>query len=125
VESFEQLTAMGDGARGKIVLFNPPPMQRRGRTFEEYGRLQAFRTGGAVAAAKQGALAALVRSAGTGAYRLPHTGGLHYDEATPKIPAAALSVEDADLIDRLIHSRRGPVRVRLLLTPKFDGEVES
>ena len=125
VDSFEQLKAIGDGARGKIVLFNPPAMQRRGQAFEEYGRLQAFRGGGAVAAAKQGAVAALVRSAGTGAYRLPHTGGMHYDDATPKIPAAAVSAEDAELINRLIHSRRGPVRMHLLLTPKFDGDVES
>jgi len=124
VESFEQLKAIGDGARGKIVLFNPPAMQR-GSSFSEYGRLQAFRGGGAAAAAKQGAVAALVRSAGTGAFRLPHTGAMHYDEATPKIPAAAVSAEDADLIGRLIGSRRGPVRVHLVLTPKFDADVES
>ena len=124
VASFEELRALGDGARGKIVLFNPRPMQR-GRTFEEYVRVQAFRGGGAVAAARQGAVAALVRSAGTGAYRLPHTGMMRYDDATPKIPAAALSAEDTELLDRLIHSRRGPVRVHLLLTPRFDGDVES
>lgn len=124
VESFEQLKAIGDAARGKIVLFNPPAMQR-GRSFTEYGRLVAFRGGGATAAAKQGAVAALVRSAGTGAFRLAHTGAMHYDEATPKIPAAAVSAEDAELINRLINSRRGPVRVHLVLTPKFESEVES
>ncbi|HEX9103768.1 MAG TPA: M28 family peptidase, partial [Polyangia bacterium] len=124
VASFEQLKALGDGARGKIVLFNPRPMQR-GRSFEEYGRVQAFRGGGAVAAARQGAVAALVRSAGTGAYRLPHTGGMRYDDATPKIPAAAVSAEDAELIKRLINSKRGPVRVHLLLTPRFESDVDS
>jgi Zn-dependent M28 family amino/carboxypeptidase len=51
---------------------------------------------------------------------------MHYEEGTPKIPAAAISVEDAELINRLINSGgRGRVRVRLVLTPKFDGEVES
>lgn len=124
VASFDELKALGDAARGKIVLFNARQMQR-GRTFEEYGRVQAFRGGGAVAAARQGAAAVLVRSAGTGAYRLPHTGGMHYDDGVAKIPAAAISSEDADLINRLISSRRGQVRVRLVLTPKFDGEVES
>jgi carboxypeptidase Q len=123
VASYNELKALGDGARGKMVLFNPRAMQR-GRTFEEYGRVQQFRGGGAVAAAKLGAVAALVRSAGTGAYRLPHTGGMHYDDAVPKIPAAALAVEDADLIHRLLRGG-GRVRVHLLLTPKFDGEVES
>jgi carboxypeptidase Q len=122
VRGYDELKALGDGARGKIVLFNPRAMQR-GRTFEEYGRAVAVRGGGAVAAAKQGAVAVLVRSAGTGAYRLPHTGGMHYDDATPKIPAAAVSAEDADLLARL--DGHGRVRVHLTLTPKFDGEVES
>jgi len=126
VATFDQLKALGDAVRGKIVLFNPRPMQR-GRTFEEYARVQAFRGGGAVAAGRLGAVAVLVRSAGTGAFRLPHTGGMHYDESVPKIPAAAVSAEDAELINRLISSKRhgAAVRVRLVLTPKFDGEVES
>jgi hypothetical protein len=123
VASYDELKALGDGARGKMVLFNPRAMQR-GRTFEEYGRTVAFRAGGAVAAAKVGAVATLVRSAGTGAYRLPHTGAMHYDDATPKIPAAAVAAEDAELIHRLLRAG-GHVRVRLVLTPKFDGEVES
>ena len=99
---------------------------QRGRTFDEYGR--ACRRSAAAAPwrrRRQGAVAALVRSAGTGAFRLPHTGGMRYDDATPKIPAAALSAEDADLLDRLLHAGRGAVRVHLLLTPRFDGDVES
>jgi hypothetical protein len=97
---------------------------QRGRTFDEYGRVVAIRSGAAMAAARQGGLAVLVRSAGTGEYRLPHTGGMHYDAAVPKIPAAALSLEDADLIHRLLHSGK-KVRVRLMMTPKFEPEVES
>ncbi|MDB4965946.1 MAG: Peptidase [Myxococcales bacterium] len=123
VASFDELKALGDGARGKIVLFNPRTMQR-GRSFEEYGRAVSFRAVGAVAAAKAGAVAALIRSAGTGAYRLPHTGAMFYDDATPKIPAAALTVEDADLIHRLARAG-GRLRVRLKLTPRLDGEVDS
>jgi carboxypeptidase Q len=122
VKGFDELKALGDGARGKIVVFDPPAM-RRGKSFDEYGRAVAVRGGGAVAAAKQGAVAVLVRSAGTGAYRLPHTGAMHYDDATAKIPAAALAAEDVDLLARL--SGHGHVRVHLVLTPKFDGEVES
>lgn len=128
VAGFEELKALGDGARGKIVLFNPRQMVR-GKTFDEYGRAVVVRSGGAVAAAKAGAVAALVRSAGTGEYRLPHTGGMHYDEATPKIPAAAVTAEDADLIKRLIDSGGGGahahVRMKLVMTPRFDGDVES
>jgi Zn-dependent M28 family amino/carboxypeptidase len=123
VSGFDELKALGEAARGKIVLFNPRPMQR-GRTFEEYGRAVAVRSGGAVAAAKAGGLVALVRSAGTGAYRLPHTGGFRYDEATPKIPTAAVTAEDAELISRLINSG-ARVRMKVVLTPKFAGDVES
>jgi hypothetical protein len=123
VASFDELKALGDGARGKIVLFNPRQMQRS-REFGEYGRAVAFRAAGAVAAAKAGAVAALVRSAGSGAFRQPHTGAMFYDDATPKIPAAALAVEDADLIHRLARDGQRP-RVRLKLTPRFEGEVDS
>ncbi len=123
VASFDELKALGDGARGKIVLFNPRPMQR-GRTFDEYGRVVAFRSHGAVAAAKAGAIAALVRSAGTGAFRLPHTGGMHYEDGTPKVPAAALAAEDAEQLHRLLAGGKG-ARVHLTLTPRFDGDVES
>jgi carboxypeptidase Q len=120
VASFDELTALGDGARGKIVLFNPRAMQR-GRSFDEYGRVVAFRGHGAVAAAKAGAVAALVRSAGTGLYRLPHTGALQYDDAVSKLPAAALAAEDAELIHRLVRGGH-KVRVRLRLTPKLESE---
>ena len=68
----------------------------RAHASRSMGARVAFRGGGAVAAAKAGAVAVLVRSAGTGAYRLPHTGGMRYDDATPKIPAAAVSAEDAE-----------------------------
>jgi Zn-dependent M28 family amino/carboxypeptidase len=64
------------------------------------------RSQGAVEAAKVGAVGALVRSVGTASYRLPHTGQMHYDEQVKKIPAAAITAEDADLISRLLKSGR-------------------
>jgi Zn-dependent M28 family amino/carboxypeptidase len=123
VASFDELRALGDKARGKIVLFSRT-MQRSQRTFEEYGGVAQLRGRGSVEAAKAGAVAALVRSAGTGAYRLPHTGGMRYDESVPKIPAAALAAEDADLIHRLLRNGQ-KVRVQLKLTPHSEGEIES
>ena len=121
--SFDELKALGDGARGKIVVFTPRAMQR-GRSFEEYGRVVAYRGAGAIAAGKAGAVAVLVRSAGTGAYRLPHTGAVRYDDAVPKIPAAALSNEDADLLHRLL--RKGQkVRLHLKLTAHSEPDVDS
>ncbi len=64
-------------------------------------------------AAKRGARAVLIRSVTATSLRTPHAGALKYDEGVPKIPAAALSIEDAELLARL--ARRGPVEVELSL----------
>ncbi len=121
VASFDELHALGDKARGRIVLFNRA--MERGNSFAGYGAVVPLRSGGAVEAAKLGAVATLVRSVGTGAYRLPHTGGMRYQAGVSKIPAAALAAEDADLIHRLLAD--GPVRVKMVLGCRDAGEVES
>jgi Zn-dependent M28 family amino/carboxypeptidase len=61
-------------------------------------------------------VAALIRSVGGAEYRLPHTGQTRYAADAPKIPAAAVTAEDADLIAHL--TREGAVRMRLTLTPQ-------
>jgi Zn-dependent M28 family amino/carboxypeptidase len=119
VRSFEELSAQGSAVRGKIVLFNRP-VTRGG---EGYGQVVPLRHGGAVAAARAGAIAALIRSVGTGAYQLPHTGATEYADGVAKIPFAAITAEDAELMHRLAQS--GPVRVRLRLGAKMAGTVES
>ena len=122
VRGFDELKALGDAAKGKIVLFQHD--MKRSHGFEEYGHAVGLRAFGAVAAAKAGAVAALVRSAGTGNYRLPHAGALRYDETVRKIPAAALSVADAELIHRLLATGQR-VRMKLKLTSHMEGEVDS
>ncbi len=52
-------------------------------------------------AAKLGAAAILVRSLGSKDLRIPHTGAVLYAEDAGKVPAAAVTAEDADLIARL------------------------
>src|SRR5579871_2879890 len=121
VASFEEVRALGDKAKGKIVLFNRA--MERSSGFSEYGRVVPLRGGGAVEAAKVGAVAALVRSVGTGAYRLPHTGAMRYDPAVARIPFAAVAAEDADLIHRLLAA--GPVKLRVRLGCRTDGEAQS
>jgi carboxypeptidase Q len=126
VESIDELKALGEKVRGKVVLFNKAMMRTRG--FEGYGSAVAVRGRGPVEAARLGAVAALVRSVGTGAFRLPHTGALRYDNSVPKIPAAALAAEDADLLHRLLAGGKPgsvPVKIRLRLGARMDGEVES
>jgi len=120
VHDFDELQALGRASvEGKIVLFNRPfdqQMAAQGFGREAYRQIVPHRTGGPSAAARLGAVAALVRSAGGSDYRLPHAGFLRYAKDIPPIPAAALTAEDADLIEGL--SREGPVRLHLTLTPQ-------
>ena len=95
VASFEDLDKRGRAAiEGKIVLFNVP--------YEGYNRSVVYRTAGPSRAARLGAVAALVRSITPTSLQSPHTGALEYVEGFPKIPAAAVTIEDALLIQRLV-----------------------
>lgn len=121
VWSFDQLAALGDRARGKIVLFNHH--MKASDDFHPYGQAVTLRVHGAVAAARVGAVAMLVRSAGSGEMRLPHAGSVRYEAGVTKIPAAALTAEDTDLIHRQLQ--KGPVKLHLELTSHQEPDVES
>src|SRR5436309_4247623 len=111
---------------GKIVLFNYPfdkQMAAEGRSFDAYGEAVVYRSDGPSAAARQGAVTCLIRSVGGADYRLPHTGQTNYADDAPKIPAGAITAEDADLIVDLV--RQGQVKMKLVLTPQQLPEVES
>jgi len=127
VNNFDELTALGAAkVTGKIVLFNAKfdeQLAAQGFGSDAYSQAVVYRGGGASAAAKLGAVAALNRAAGGLAYRLPHTGGLNYADDAPKIPAASITVEDADLIAHLVA--QGEVKMRLTLTPQTLPDVES
>jgi len=120
VSNFEELNQLGrEKIEGKIVLFNVKFDRRlaeAGVSGNAYGQVTQYRGGGASAAAKLGAAAVLVRSAGGSQNRLVHTGGLRYEDGVPKIPAAAVPYEDAELIAHL--ASQGQVTMRLLLTPE-------
>lgn len=118
--NFAELQALGrEKVAGKIVLFNYPfdkEMAAQGHGLDAYGEAVAYRGAGPSAAARLGAVAALIRSVGGAEYRIPHTGATRYANDAPKIPAGAVSAEDADLIASLVP--QGPVGMRLLLTPQ-------
>jgi hypothetical protein len=98
---------------GKIAVVTQP--MPRAQDGSGYGALNPARRQGPSEAARRGAVAYLVRSLATGMSREPHTGALNYaTDNTPKIPAAALSTIDAELIDHLA-ARGQPIRVRLKL----------
>ncbi len=100
-----------DVVRGKIVFFS----RRMARSPEGpgYGANVPMRSSGAAKAGPHGALAVLVRSIGTSTSRFAHTGSTNYADGGPRIPAAAVSNTDADLLERLLA--RGPVRVTVVL----------
>ena len=97
---------------GKIAVVTQPMV--RTQTGEGYGAINAVRTAGPSEAARRGAVAYLLRSLSTSENRLPHTGALRYADSAPKIPAAALSVVDAELLDHMA-TRGQPIRIRLSL----------
>jgi len=74
-------------------------------------------------AARRGARAVLVRSVTAVSLRTPHAGALRYDDGVRRIPAAAVSTEDADLLARL--ARRGPVEVELELGARMLPDAPS
>ena len=105
VSSFEELESLADGAAaGKIVVYAVP--------WEGYGKTVQYRTHGASRAAALGAVAALVRSATGRSLSTPHTGALRYAEDQARIPAAAITVEDAEWM-KAMAARGHEIRVRL------------
>ena len=127
VNNFDELNALGRSkVEGKIVLFNykfDRQMAAQGFGGNAYGQAVAYRGRGPSAAARLGALAVLVRSAGGSQNRLAHTGATRYADDAPKIPAAAVTYEDADLIAHL--AEQGTVLFRLVLTPQVLPDAVS
>ncbi|CAI9730005.1 Hypothetical predicted protein [Octopus vulgaris] len=97
VNSFEELRKKAQMAEGKIVVFN--------QKWISYGETVQYRTQGASEAAKVGALACLIRSVTPFSIYSPHTGHQYYSEGVRKIPTACITVEDAEMMERM--SKRG------------------
>jgi hypothetical protein len=118
VRSFEELQARRNEVRGSIVLFDvsfDQQMADRGFAGPAYGQAVKFRVAGPKLAAEMGAAAALVRSVGGANFRIAHTGATQLADGA-RIPAAAVTAEDAMLMSRL--AARGPLRMHLTLTPQ-------
>lgn len=104
-ESFEEFEKVSEEeVAGKIVVFVPK--------WEGYGKTVQYRGNAASVASKKGAVAALVRSITPFSLGTPHTGHQNYADGVKKIPAAAITVEDAEMLLRMY--RRGlPIQIHL------------
>lgn len=126
VHSVDEGVARAAEVKGAIVLVTVPFDQHladNGQAGQAYRQAAEPRFRGPATLAPLGAAAVLVRSVGGADYRLPHTGATGFPEGAPRVPAAAVSAEDAALIERL--AAKGPVKMKLTLTPQLLPEVDS
>ncbi len=118
VTVIHDFSELGPQVAGTVVLYDVPmDPSTPGRG---YGSVVRYRTRGASAAAAHGAVAVLVRSLATGSLATPHTGVMHYEDDTPRIPAAAITTEAAAEMSRLAAAGQ-PVRVHLLMRDEDRG----
>jgi len=123
VESLAALGALDRAAvEGRIVFVDQ--RMERARDGHGYGDGVGVRWGAATAAGTLGASAVIIRSVGTDDSRFPHTGVMHYEDEGPRIPAAAISNADADVLGRWIAAGQS-VRLRLRLDCTEGGPAAS
>ena len=116
VGGFDELRARTAEARGRIVVWDVP--------FTSYGQTVQYRARGASEAARAGAVASLVRSVGPFGMQTPHTGSMRYDTAVARIPAAAITMEDAMLLRRLQERGETP-RLTLRMAARTRPDAPS
>lgn len=120
VDELKKLPA--EQVRGRIVFLDT--RMKRARDGSGYGAAVASRSTGALEAGRLGAAAVVIRSIGTASTRLPHTGAMRYEDGVAKIPAAALSNPDADLLAAQLATGK-PVRFRLHLETRSLPDATS
>ncbi len=116
VSSFDELEQRKAEAKGKILVFDAP--------FTNYGETGRYRRAGAVAAAKAGAVALLIRSVGPYGIQTPHTGSMNYDSTVTRIPAAAITMEAAMMLHRM-QERGEKIVLRLRMGARMLPDADS
>lgn len=123
---FASLAALDAAPAGSLkgrIAFVSHAMTRT-QDGSQYGAFGAARRSGPAIASRKGAAAILIRSIGTDYHRNPHAGGTDFPAGVDPIPAAALSLPDAEQLERILK-RGQPVKVRLTLTPRQVGTTQS
>ncbi|MGI3043647.1 M28 family metallopeptidase [Shewanella algae] len=123
---FDSLAALKeanpDDVAGKIVFIDQKT--ERHKTGKGYGKSVGGRSRGAIEAARKGALAIVIRSIGTDHDRMAHTGTMRYEEGLKRIPAAAMSAPDADLVNAMLK-RSADITLTLKMSPENKGSAIS
>ncbi|XP_034937785.1 carboxypeptidase Q-like [Chelonus insularis] len=118
VKSFEELEMRAEEVAGKIVVYN--------QKYESYGKTVIYRSKGADAAAAHGAVAVLIRSITPFSIYSPHTGMMDYSGKVVKIPAACITIEDANLLGRMaIRGRNITIKLVMQAQQLPDGESRN
>jgi carboxypeptidase Q len=116
VGSFEELSQKQELIEGNIVLFNVP--------FTTYGETVQYRMQGAIYASRFGAVASLVRSVTPFSMQTLHTGNSSYQDEIEPIPHAAITIEDANFLQRM-YDRGEEIRIHLYMEAESLPEKES
>jgi carboxypeptidase Q len=119
VVELHSLQEIGPAVKGKVVFLNHAMSIGK-----EYGKFVELRVRGPALAGKFGAVGLLLRSLSTASFTNPHTGVTIYDAQGPRIPAAAVSTEDAELLHRLVK-HAVPPRVHFELGGKMLADEDS
>ena len=106
VRSFDEVKNRSTEIAGKIVVYN--------QDYEGYPTSAAYRVVGASTAAQYGAVATLIRSVTPFSIHSVHTGVQEYLPNVTKIPAASITVEDAQMLDRM-QQRGWPIKIQLYM----------
>lgn len=118
VSSSEEIAKLGrERISGKIVFINKPMNPALINTFHAYGNCAGERWSGAVKAAEYGAVGVLLRSLASRADDFPHTGSMGYNDSIPKIPAAAVSTNDAHYLSNLLDKQSVKLTLELSCNP--------
>jgi len=105
VHSFQELEAVKADVKGNIVFYNYEMNSSYIQTFKAYGEAGVYRSNGPSMAAKYGAVGVMVRSLASNPDNHPHTGATRYNDSFPKIPAIAISTNDADYLSAAIKNK--------------------
>jgi hypothetical protein len=126
VVGFDTLAALeaapAEAVRGKIVFVSHA--MGKAQDGSSYGAFGGARNRGPTIASLKGAAAIVIRSIGTDYHRNPHTGVQRFTDGAQPIPAGALSIPDAEQLQRILK-RGQPVRMRLVMTPRQAGTGQS